>query len=229
MSSDASRSPTALLVRPRVQVILLIGALAVAVAACAAAGVRWVDFTPERLRAYLLSFGWWAPAVYLVAYAQPVIPLPVSIMAMAAGMAFGLPGGFAAALVAATLRACGQFLLARRFGRWWVERLLRGHVATLDTHMRRSGFQTVMLIRIIPNVPFDLQNFSLGCSAVRFRTFAAATALALVPSLLVWVSLGHGLVIAPHVRALVVLLAALVLAGPLAWSWRRARRRHADS
>ena len=179
-----------------------------------AMGLHWSHLSPQRVRSYILSFGWWAPAVYMLAYAQPVVPLPASAMCMAGGLSFGLLGGAASALIAATLRGCGQFLIARGLGREAVASILRGRVAALDQHIGERGFQTVFWLRIIPNVPYDLQNFSLGFSRISLGAFALATFLGIIPGTLLWVYLGHTLTDA---RQLWKIAAALLSVSVLYW------------
>jgi len=147
--------------------------------------------TPERMKNFVLSYGIWAPAIYLLAYGQPLIPLPASIMTVTAGLAFGPFWGTLGALAGANMRACGQFTIARWLGREAVIKLLHGKVAALDRKIGEHGFSTVFLVRLVPNVPFDMQNYSFGVSKVRFTDFAIATSLALIPGTIALVYLGH--------------------------------------
>ena len=172
---------------------ILVAGLVAVVASFRMVGVDWSHLTPDQVRATVQAFGWWAPVIYVLAFGQPVIPLPGSIMAMAGGLLFGLGGGFFAAWIAAILRGCGQFVLARVCGREAIAGLLRGRLAAWDERMGRDGFQTVFWIRLLPNVPYDIQNFGLGCSRVPFRTFFFATVLGLIPGLIVWTYLGYTL------------------------------------
>lgn len=155
--------------------------------------IPWRQCTPTAMRSYVLSFGWWSPLVYVAICAQPVVPLPASVMLMAGGLAFGLAQGALMAFGAILCRAIGQFVIARRMGRGAVETLLRGRVAAFDAAAGRNQFETVLWLRVIPNVPFDLQNLCLGLSPVGFRPYALATAIALVPGVAIWVYLGHHL------------------------------------
>jgi uncharacterized membrane protein YdjX (TVP38/TMEM64 family) len=192
------------------------------------AGFRWWELTPERVRAYVLSFGLWAPLIYFLAFAQPVVPLPASVMSMAGGLAFGLGGGLTTALSAATIRACGQFLIARFFGREAVKTLLRGRLASIDRRIGRRGFLTVLLIRITPNVPYDIQSFSLGCSRVPFHIFAMATFVALIPIILLWVYIGQNLTEPSQFWKIVVLLILVIVFWSLRTSSRKIRLRRAS-
>jgi uncharacterized membrane protein YdjX (TVP38/TMEM64 family) len=156
-------------------------------------GIRPADLTPEKVRALVLSFGVWAPIVYLAAYGQPVVPLPASVMTITGGLAFGPWWGTWAALTGATVRACGEFLIARLLGRQVVERLLRGKLAAWDAKLAANGFTAVLLIRLVPNLPFDMQNYGLGFSRVRFSAYAPATILGMIPGSFAYVYLGYSL------------------------------------
>lgn len=184
-------------------------------------GLSWSSVTPQSVRAVVLAWGWWSLLVYMILYAQPIIPLPASVMSMAGGLSFGLVGGFVAAVVAATIRGCGQFLIARLLGREAVEGLLKGRLATWDQQVGRHGFQTVLWIRLVPNVPYDVQNFSLGFSSVLFSSFVLATVLGIIPSMFLWVYLGHTVTDARQLWRVVVLLVSVTA---LWWFQRRVRR-----
>lgn len=175
-----------------------------------ASGVRWSELTVDQVRQTLLSFGPWSPAVYFVAFAQPLIPLPGSLVAMAGGLAFGIVEGAVLSVAAGTVRACGQFLIARALGREAVEHMLRGHLAHWDRRIGRRAFLTVLLVRIVPSMPFDIQNLALGVSQVPFSPFLFATAIGLVPSLLLWVYLGHTLTDMSRVWQIVLILIVIV-------------------
>lgn len=187
-----------------------------------AVGVRPADVTPERIRAFVLSFGLWAPLIYLAAYGQPVVPLPASVMTITGGLAFGPAWGTLAALVGATIRACSEFLVARLLGREAVAKLLKGKAATLDQRIGEHGFQTVLLIRLIPSLPFDMLNYGLGFSRVRFGPYAMASFLGMMPGSFAYVYLGYSLTDPKQLWKLglaIVLIIGLIL-GQRAWSKR---------
>ena len=188
-----------------------------------ALGIDLTHMTPDRVRAFVLQFGVWAPIVYLAAYGQPLIPLPASIMTATGGLAFGPLWGTLAALAGGTARACSQFLVARLLGRDTVAKLLKGRVARLDQQIGRQGFQTVLLIRLIPNFPFDVQNFGLGFSQVRFLPYAFGTLLGIMPGAIAYVYLGYSLT---DPKQLWKLLVAILLIVGLTVGTSTWKRRH---
>ncbi len=193
---------------------------------CTAAAPGLHALTPERVRAAVVSFGVWAPLVYLLAYGQPLVPLPASVMTITGGLVFGPGWGVAAAVAGATLRACAAFAVARRLGRGAVAKLMKGRIAALDEKMGADSFNTVLLIRLIPNLPFDVQNYGLGLTRVRFAPYALATFLGILPGSFVYVYLGYSLTDPQQIWKL--LLAILMIGGLLwgqgAWKARQATK-----
>ncbi|MBI3312555.1 MAG: TVP38/TMEM64 family protein [Candidatus Omnitrophica bacterium] len=188
------------------------------------------QMTPERVRGFVLSFGIWAPAIYLLAYGQPLVPLPASVMTITGGLAFGPAWGTLAALVGATLRACSEFLVARLLGREAVVKLLKGKAATLDQRIGEHGFQAVLLIRLIPSLPFDMLNYGLGFSRVRFAPYALASFLGMIPGSFAYVYLGYSLTDPRQFWKLglaILLIVGLILA-QRAWSKRHRTPVHGD-
>jgi len=188
-----------------------------------AVGIDFTQVSPERVRAFVLSFGVWAPAIYLLAYGQPIVPLPASVMTITGGLAFGPTWGTLTALIGATIRACSEFLVARLLGREAVAKLFKGKVAQLDQKIGEHAFQAVLLIRLIPNLPFDIQNYGLGFSQVRFAPYALASFLGMIPGSFAYVYLGYSLTDPNQVWKL--LLAVLLIVGLMvaqrAWKVKR--------
>lgn len=192
-----------------------------------AMGVDVTRLSPERLRATVLSYGAWAPLAYLIIFGQPFVPLPGSVMLALAGVVFGKAGGAVAGLAGAMLRAAAGFAIARRLGREAVARLLHKHVARLDEKLGEHAFKAVFLIRLLPNVPFDIQNYGLGFSRVRFGPYVLATALGMAPVAVAYACFGDSLAgptQAWKVLAAAGLVVALIIAQRV-WGRRKRQRR----
>ena len=204
------------------------GALVVLAAAAAtwalrAFGLPLTDVTPDRIRTLIASHGGLAPVIYLGLYSQPLVPLPASIMGVTAGLAFGPLWGMAAALTGATTRACTQFGVARWVGHRPLLKLFKGRAVAFHQRIGRNAFHTVLLIRLIPNVPYDMQNYGLGFSSVAFGPYVLATALGVIPSSFAFAYLGDSLT---DLRQLWKFLFAILLVAGLVITQRvRAHRR----
>jgi len=187
-------------------------------------GLDVTKLTPERIGQFVRSFGVWAPLVYLAGYGQPIVPLPASIMTITGGLAFGPVWGSLAALTGATIRASTEFLVARLLGRDAVAKLLKGKVASLDQKLGENSFKAVLLIRLIPNLPFDVQNYGLGFSRVRFWPYVIASFIGILPGCFAFVYLGYSLTDPKQIWKLGLAIALIVglLLATSAWKRRQA-------
>ena len=116
-----------------------------------------------------------------------------SILTVIGGILFGTVLGGAAALVGATTGAICIFLIARSaIGEYLVRRAgpLAGKLAQ---GFRADAFSYLLFLRLVPIVPFWMVNLVAALCGVRFATFAAATALGIIPATFIFAFLGAGL------------------------------------
>jgi len=142
---------------------------------------EWVD-----------SLGIWGPAVFIAGYAGATVAfVPGSVLTLAAGAIFGLVRGFAYVMVGATLGASLAFLVARYIARGAIEKRLEGNlrVAAIDDAVGREGRKIVFLLRLSPVFPFNLLNYALGLTGVRFADYFVAC-LGMIPGTLLYIYYG---------------------------------------
>lgn len=158
-------------------------------------------FTPARhylsqedfikLQTWIQNLGFLAPLVFGLIYVMAtVFALPGSVLTIGGGLIFGTAWGTLINLIAATIGAMAAFLVARYLGREFVARRLSGRLAHLDGKMEQHGFLTVLYLRLIPLFPFNILNYSLGLTRLRFRDYFLATLLGMAPACFVYSSLG---------------------------------------
>ena len=151
-------------------------------------------FTPQRVREFLLGFGIWAPVVYIVFYViRPIILFPAGLLSITGGLAFGPLFGTIYTVIGGTLCAVWEFLFARAFGREAVGRFLKGGIAKLDQGLEKHGLMTVLWVRLIPSVAYDIQNYSLGLTKVKLKDYFWATLFGIIPGSFAFVYLGSSL------------------------------------
>ncbi|MFQ5895674.1 MAG: TVP38/TMEM64 family protein, partial [Nitrospinota bacterium] len=112
----------------------------------------------QGLRAYLLSFGAWAPVVsaLLMILQSLIAPLPAFVVTIANGMLFGLFWGALLSWSSAMVAAALCFYLSRLLGRPLVERWVgETQLATFDRLVSRWGRWAVLVARLVPTVSFD--------------------------------------------------------------------------
>lgn len=96
--------------------------------------------------------------------------LPGSILVIAGGIVFGPLLGTLLSLIAATLASSCSFLLARWLGR---DLLLKyvGHSHTfqaIEKGIARNGIDFLILTRLIPLFPYNIQNYAYGLTTIAF-------------------------------------------------------------
>lgn len=157
-----------------------------------------IDFsqiTSDEFKARIDSFGIWGPIAYIILYIfRPLILLPAAITSASAGAIWGTTKGFIILQIGANLSAIGEFLIARYFAREAIEKMVKGKMAKIDDAVEKRGFVTVLLIRLIPNVTWDIQNFSLGLTKVKFRDYFLATLIGIMPGSFALVYFGSSLI-----------------------------------
>jgi uncharacterized membrane protein YdjX (TVP38/TMEM64 family) len=132
---------------------------------------------------------------YVLLYvAAAALSVPVGVyLTVIAGMLFGTVLGGMAATVGATVGAICLFLIARSaLG----ELLLRraGPLADrLVQGFRADAFSYLLFLRLVPVFPFWLVNLVPALCGIGLGTFAAATALGILPATFAFASLGAGL------------------------------------
>jgi len=98
-----------------------------------------------------------------------------------------LPGS-AVSVVAASL----AFVLGRTVARGWVARRMSSapRFAAVDQAIGESGLKIVLLLRLSPLFPFNLLNYGLGLTRVRFRDYVLGSFLGMLPGTALYVYLG---------------------------------------
>ncbi len=145
-----------------------------------------------RFAAWVDGLGFWGPLVFVFGYAVAVVAFaPGSLLTLAAGAIFGLLEGTLYVFVAATLGASAAFLVARHAARRLVERRLAGNPRfdAIDRAVGREGRKIVLLLRLSPVFPFNLLNYALGLTNVRFVDYFVAS-VGMLPGTLLYVYYG---------------------------------------
>jgi uncharacterized membrane protein YdjX (TVP38/TMEM64 family) len=128
-------------------------------------------------------------ALYVVAALAFV---PGAVLTGGAGFVYGAVWGSLLVIPASVTASLLAFAIARRFARDRVaRRVLRDpRYAALDRAIARAGFKLVLLVRLSPIFPYTLLNYALAVTAVRFRDYAIATIIGMLPGTVLYVYLG---------------------------------------
>lgn len=174
------------------------------------------------LRDYVLSLGIWGEILYVLAYTiRPFFFFPATPMTLFGGYTFGAVKGTILDIIGAGTGALLAFLLARHLGRQKIEHWLKGKkIARFDQSIQRNGFLVVLYMRLIPLFGFDMLNYSLGLSAVKTRSYAAATYLGIIPGAFVLNFLGSSIGSSSEQLTLAIAMYALLILVPLIIKWK---------
>ncbi len=162
------------------------------------AGLAWAiksqsDFTIDTLKEWIRSWGFWSPVFFILIFQiRIVFFIPMSVMVTIAGVLWGLPG-LIYVISAVFLCASFEFLIARYFFREKIERRLKGKVKKIRGTIEKHGFVSVVLVRVIPNIMFDMQNMILAVTKVRYGDYIVATLLGMLPACFILVFAGDSL------------------------------------
>jgi uncharacterized membrane protein YdjX (TVP38/TMEM64 family) len=131
----------------------------------------------EGVRAYVLSFGAWAPliSIALMVLQGVLAPVPDIAITAANGLVFGAFWGTVVGLAGRYLAAV-CFYLARAMGRGAAEVLAgEGPARQTEAWLEEWGAIAVLAARLVPFFPFDAVSYAAGLTRMRLAPFLAAT------------------------------------------------------
>ena len=169
----------------------------------------------SRLKQWIESYGVLAPVIFIVGYIlAAVLFVPGLPMTVLGGVVFGPVWGTAYVWIAATVGAALAFLVARYAVRSTVERWVQAspRIATIDGRVAEHGWRIVMLTRLVPVFPFNLQNYAYGITRIGFWPYVITSAICMLPGTAAFTFAGGALSEGRGVRRT---LAYLALAGVL--------------
>ncbi|MBD8015542.1 TVP38/TMEM64 family protein [Microbacterium sp. APC 3898] len=175
------------------------------------------DVDANGLRRWILSFGFWAPAIYMLIYTiRPLVFFPASVLSIAGGLAFGAWQGTFYTIIGATLGAMLSFIIAKSVGKSLVRKEWTGNAGKIQSQMEQNGFLYVLLFRFIPVINFDLISYAAAFAKVRFGSFALATLIGIIPGTFAYNFLGSSFISGnPRIIILAVLVFAVLTAVPI--------------
>ena len=177
---------------------ILVFAIAIVVIGFIAAGGNEL-LTLENLKRHQQSLGDWIDSNLLIALSAFVVvyvlvtalSLPgATVMTLAGGAFFGNLYGFAAVSLASTVGASLAFLAARFLVRDSLRKRYGDTVAKMDRGIEKDGAFYLATLRLVPVFPFFLINLAMGLTAMKLRTYAVVSWVAMLPGTFVYVNAG---------------------------------------
>jgi uncharacterized membrane protein YdjX (TVP38/TMEM64 family) len=137
---------------------------------------------------------WYGPIVLIALYAVGCIfAIPATAFVIAAGVIWGWKLGAAYAVAGGLLGAIASYFVGRFLGEGLLEKFGAAGRA-VRRQVDSSGFTSMLILRLIPGPPFAVWNYVAGIARMRFRDYALATFLGIIPSHLVFTYCADSLV-----------------------------------
>lgn len=149
-----------------------------------------------HLKAWIEGLGPLAPIVFITGYIVAVIffvpGLPITVLG---GVVFGPLWGTVYVSIASTIGVALTFLIARYGAREMVERWASGNprLARIDQAIAEHGWRIVIITRLVPLFPFNLQNYAYGLTRIEFGRYVLVSWACMLPATAVYTFTGGAL------------------------------------
>lgn len=127
----------------------------------------------------------------------PSFGFPLSFFTLAAGPVFGATWGVAGvigfSLLAVMLNAAFSYWVAASALRPWVVRFVRWFGVEVPEVQPHAAWPVIVVLRIVPGIPFWVQSYTLGLARVPFRAYMIVSTVIPAGYIAATILLGDGL------------------------------------
>jgi len=132
-----------------------------------------------------------APLVFLgVHIAASLMFVPRTVLAIAAGLLFGMGWGIVWAAIGSVTGAVAGFCVARYVNAGLVDLGSNARIRPVLDRVQRGGWRAVALLRLIPVIPHSLANYGLGVTPLPLGPYAFGSLVGQLPMTIACVDLG---------------------------------------
>ena len=152
--------------------------------------------SPQEIQMALEGLGIWAPLAYMGLFVVlPAFFFPVAVLALAGGLLFGLWKGAVYTFIGAVLNCSVMFWMSRHIGRKQIESLIQKKLSAqwqnrLLKLSGRDGFLFLIILRLIPAVPYNLINYAFGLTGMPYGTYILASSIGIIPGTFAFINIG---------------------------------------
>ena len=149
----------------------------------------------ENIQNYISLNYFFSISIFITLYGFLILcnfPM-ASLLSMTSGFLFGTWVGGLIAIVGGTLGAFGIFVIAKYFFSDFAKKNILNKYSFIENYFKRNDLELMILIRIIPAVPFFAQNLILAGLGADNKKFFYTTLLGLTPWSFIFCSIGQGL------------------------------------
>jgi len=142
---------------------------------------------------WVTNLGDFAFVVYILVFiVSTVLCFPVGLLTVASGFIFGLWVGTLISWFSSLIGASLAFLLGQKLFQSCIEELALNYprFSSLNKAVSQNGWKIVFLVRLSPLLPFNILNYLLSLTNIKFFDYLSATCVGLFIPTLLWVYLG---------------------------------------
>jgi uncharacterized membrane protein YdjX (TVP38/TMEM64 family) len=132
------------------------------------------------------DFGTLAPLAFMSLYVvASLLLLPVLLLTMAGGVLFPPYEAMLYSIIGVFLATFLPFMLARGLLHKHVERFVHRRYRKYDDILNHLGFGNVVLLRLLPIVPFEMFNYLAGLGRIRTWKYVVGSLLGIIPGTII--------------------------------------------
>ena len=132
-----------------------------------------------------------APLGFLILHIlASLLFIPRTLLALVAGLLFGMGGGILWAEVGSVAGAVAGFLIARYVCSGLIATVRGTRFVPALERVERGGWRAVALLRLIPIMPHSLANYGLGFTRLPLGAYAFGSLIGQLPMTIAYVELG---------------------------------------
>ncbi|GGX60585.1 TVP38/TMEM64 family protein [Litorimonas cladophorae] len=189
-------------------------------------GVNQSDFI--EMMTSLRDSPWAVPITIGLFCGLAFIGAPQWMLVTGAVVAFGPWEGSLLAWIGSLAAASLGFWVGHLVGAERLQRIDAQLIQKLSAAVRKNGFMTSLVIRLVPTGPAILVNLAAGVSRMKFSHFATGTAIGIVPKIVVIAMISQGIISGLSGSVMAIIFAALAVVA-IGVSWLARKRLEARS
>jgi len=150
-----------------------------------------------NLKAWIDGLGALGPLAYILLFiAACLFFLPGLPVALLGGLAFGPVLGALWASIGSTIGATAAFLVARYVARDMVEGWAQANpiFKKIDDGVASQGWRMLMITRLVPLFPFNIQNYAYGLTKIGLATYVLVSWICMMPGSIAFTFMGGSIV-----------------------------------
>lgn len=176
--------------------------------------------SPDKIKEFVSGFGVLAPIIFIALVAAQIIfaPIPGQAAGLAGGYVFGVFLGTLYSLIGLIIGSFIVFILARKFGRPFVEKVVdKKTLEKFDSAIQKRGLFFLFLIYLLPALPDDAVSYLAGLTEFKIRTLVIISAIGRLPGFIVLSLVGAGIASSNSLMSIIIFISMIIVSLLIFW------------